>query len=375
MFRYISQGNPYGLGAVLGVCFPFFYFARLYWPVPPMINIVLWVTVVLVSNDRWIRSVRWSWLTTRWKVVGYSYLDLHIIVPGNPGSGFSVAWRRFLLVTCGVVAALWVTFGLVYFVWLTNWNMIVSYRFYRLQRPSDDTKDVCFPQRAVNLAQSIVQLFHMLTLIGSRRYKKLLRAWSRFEASWKDRWCCVQMWFMRYAFTSLMFIHLDVSTIYPSSRFEDAGLLSDTTKSWIFSCMSSFHYLMCQNWEDKIRQITSSLAYLMSIIEHMEPAWSRALLKRTRFTDPDFQGDILAVISQTFSVLASRFFVCTHTYSGMVSSSLRTGNPLPQITPTPLLDRFMLKYHGLDIIHKESEEDYGLPRALTLDTLQDEQYL
>lgn len=29
----------------------------------------------------------------------------------------------------------------------------------------------------------------------------------------------------------------------------------------------------------------------------MEPAWSRALLKRTRFTDPDFQGDILAVIS------------------------------------------------------------------------------
>jgi len=35
----------------------------------------------------------------------------------------------------------------------------------------------------------------------------------------------------------------------------------------------------------------------------------------------------------------------------------------------------MLKYHGLDIIHKESEEDYGLPRALTLDMLQDEQYL
>jgi hypothetical protein len=59
----------------------------------------------------------------------------------------------------------------------------------------------------------------------------------------------------------------------------------------------------------------------------------------------------------------------------MIASSLRTGNPLPQITPAPLLDRFMLKYHGLDIIHKEAEEDYGLPRSLTLDTLQDEQYL
>jgi len=104
----------------------------------------------------------------------------------------------------------------------------------------------------------------------------------------------------------------------------------------------------------------------------MEPAWSRALLKRTRFTDPDFQGDILAVISQRFS---APFLTHTHPISGMVASSLRTGNPLPQITPTPLLDRFMLKYHGLDIIHKESEEDYGLPRALNLDTLQDEQYL
>jgi len=106
----------------------------------------------------------------------------------------------------------------------------------------------------------------------------------------------------------------------------------------------------------------------------MEPAWSRALLKRTRFTDPDFQGDILAVISQILSA-PSRSLIHTYPISGMVASSLRTGNPLPQITPTPLLDRFMLKYHGLDIIHKESEEDYGLPRALTLDTLQDEQYL
>jgi len=50
-----------------------------------------------------------------------------------------------------------------------------------------------------------------------------------------------------------------------------------------------------------IRQIAYSLAHLMSILECMEPAWSRALLKRTRFIDPDFQGDILAVISQTFS--------------------------------------------------------------------------
>ncbi len=35
----------------------------------------------------------------------------------------------------------------------------------------------------------------------------------------------------------------------------------------------------------------------------------------------------------------------------------------------------MLKYHGFSVIHKEAEEDFGLPRTLTLETLQDEQYL
>ena len=59
----------------------------------------------------------------------------------------------------------------------------------------------------------------------------------------------------------------------------------------------------------------------------------------------------------------------------MISSSLRTGSPLPQITPCPLLDRFLLQYHGLNVIHKEAGEDYGLPRSMTFDTLKNEQYL
>jgi hypothetical protein len=59
----------------------------------------------------------------------------------------------------------------------------------------------------------------------------------------------------------------------------------------------------------------------------------------------------------------------------MIASSLRTGTPLPHITPSPLIDRFMLKYHGLDVIHRDAEEDYGLPRTLTMDVLRNEQYL
>jgi hypothetical protein len=50
--RYVStgsgRGNPYGLAAVCAVCFPSFFFARLYWPIPPMTNMIIWVTAALV---------------------------------------------------------------------------------------------------------------------------------------------------------------------------------------------------------------------------------------------------------------------------------------------------------------------------------------
>lgn len=53
---YIStgsgNGNPYGLAAVLAVTAPFFFFWRLYWPVPPMTNIIFFTTIGLVSGPR-----------------------------------------------------------------------------------------------------------------------------------------------------------------------------------------------------------------------------------------------------------------------------------------------------------------------------------
>jgi hypothetical protein len=59
----------------------------------------------------------------------------------------------------------------------------------------------------------------------------------------------------------------------------------------------------------------------------------------------------------------------------MVSYALRMGTPLPQITPGPLLDRFLQFQHGFNITRHEADDDYGLPRVVTLKTLADEQYL
>lgn len=45
-------------------------------------------------------------------------------------------------------------------------------------------------------------------------------------------------------------------------------------------------------------QMAYLLSHLMSVVEGLEPAWRRAFLRRTRFLDADFQGDVLAVISE-----------------------------------------------------------------------------
>ncbi|KAG7095039.1 hypothetical protein E1B28_005829 [Marasmius oreades] len=86
---YISagsgQGNPYGLAAISAVVLPFIFYLRQYYPGPPMTVLIFLVTTFLV--------------------VGYSYQDSRIILPGNPGVGWDVAWRRFTLVTVGVTAA------------------------------------------------------------------------------------------------------------------------------------------------------------------------------------------------------------------------------------------------------------------------------
>lgn len=52
---YIStgtgHGSPYGLAATCAVAFPLFFYARLYWPGPPMTNLIFFVTTALVSSS------------------------------------------------------------------------------------------------------------------------------------------------------------------------------------------------------------------------------------------------------------------------------------------------------------------------------------
>jgi hypothetical protein len=44
-----GAGNPYGLVATCAVVFPFFFYGRLYWPGPPVPNMIFFTTTALVG--------------------------------------------------------------------------------------------------------------------------------------------------------------------------------------------------------------------------------------------------------------------------------------------------------------------------------------
>jgi hypothetical protein len=44
-----GTGNPYGLVVTCAIAFPFFFYGRLYWPGPPVPNMIFFTTVALVG--------------------------------------------------------------------------------------------------------------------------------------------------------------------------------------------------------------------------------------------------------------------------------------------------------------------------------------
>ncbi|OCB89516.1 hypothetical protein A7U60_g3311 [Sanghuangporus baumii] len=270
-------------------------------------------------------------LVTIGLVVGYSWQDAKMPNLSNAGGfavlyglGVEVAWKRFILVTIGVTVA----FIFSYFPPSTTLRRYLRTTYATTtqqlgQAYCDVVSNVTV--RGGPETEAIVK-----ELIASRlklRRSKVLMANVVYEFSFRGKW--------------------------PKERYEG-----------ICEIQLEIAYL---------------LSHLRSATEHLEPSWARAFLKRTSFLEPEFQGDVLAVIN-------------------MISTSLRTGTPLPQVTPCPLLDRFVAPKMGFHFLNGEDsaspdtnneggdtgeesdvygeESEYaGLPRRLTAKTLEDEQYL
>ncbi|KAI5118341.1 hypothetical protein M0805_009144 [Coniferiporia weirii] len=226
-------------------------------------------------------------------VIGYSWQDNHLPSFAISGAGFEVAWRRFTLVTVGVTVAF-------VFSFLPPSTTLRHYLRTTYSTTAGQIGQLYCDIVSFASVRDKVKTEEIVENLGAVRMKLnrtvALRRNVAYEFSLQGKW--------------------------PADRYK------------------------------RVLEIQMEIAYLLShlrsVEEHLEPEWARAFLRRTRFMESDFQGDILSVIC-------------------MISIALRTGTSLPQITPCPLLDRFVASHDDLD--------DYDLPRSLTIDILENEQYL
>lgn len=104
-------------------------------------------------------------------------------------------------------------------------------------------------------------------------------------------------------------------------------------------------------------------------------------MRRCRFLDSEFQGEMLAVISKYHKFVETSRCLCVFLSEtglpllGLISTALRSGTPIPQITPCPLLNRFLRYNHGLNVVLEEEDEEFELPKTTTVDVLKDDQYM
>ncbi|KAL5501058.1 hypothetical protein ACEPAH_9445 [Sanghuangporus vaninii] len=234
-------------------------------------------------------------------VIGFSWQDTHDPSPSTAGKGFSVAWTRFLLVTIGVAVA-----------------FILSY------------------------------------LPPTATLRKYLRAtYATTVDQLGASYCDVVSFATAPEGPHKEIINKDLIAIRMKLR-RAASLKKNIT----------YEFSLRGKWPEKrydiINEIQIEISYLLShlrsVTEHLELPWAQAFLKRTLLLEPDFQGDVLGIIS-------------------MISFALRTGKSLPQVTPCPLLDRYTAHHHGLNVLSKEEATELSISTSLTIETLQDEQYL
>ncbi|WVF66724.1 hypothetical protein IAT40_001466 [Kwoniella sp. CBS 6097] len=298
-----GKGNPYGLAAACAVTFPIAIFYRVHFPGAVLTAVMTPVTFGLVIGE----SQSSCLLRTELKLtitVGYSYFNGSIGPLTYAQWGWDVAWRRFVCVMIGITAA-----------WLFSYIPPVfsakrAIRHSYAQTIGAAGSILCDVLSHANdhhhhlheddtIRQNLITWRSKLNKLGARHGN------ASFEYSLRGQW--------------------------PEERYR--ALL------------------------DTLQDTLSLLSQLNHVLTQLDRPWRKALLDRTRLSDPIFLGDVLSVLS-------------------MCSTALRAGTALPQITPSPLVARFRMgKTKGLDLPHDPTDPSSDLPSLVTVDVLESDNYL
>lgn len=233
---YIASGNGianhYAMAVVTAVAFPIVMLGRLNFPGPPITPIITCVTVALI--------------------VGYSWQDARNPIPGNPGIGWDVAWRRFIEVLIGAAAS---------YVMAVLPPSSSMRTYFRLSHATTIRETGALFCTAVTIAATPSQRHdlprvqaQLLAVRAKIRRLALLKGSISYEWSLRGKW--------------------------PVRRYSELERIE--------------------------LRVLRLLTHTTTIYEHLGPAYTRALLDRTHFLDPLFLADCIAVLSMCTTSLRTR---------------------------------------------------------------------
>ncbi|EPQ51266.1 hypothetical protein GLOTRDRAFT_66016 [Gloeophyllum trabeum ATCC 11539] len=269
-----GNGNPYGIAASMGVFLVPTVFLRLFAPPATLSGVVTGtVTVALI--------------------VGYSWIDGHLPLYGNPGVGWSIAWRRWVLVVIGSAA-----------------SFIIMMFPPKSGRKAVRLRNATTIKRIYNLYSLLISRWisgadgaesHVGTdgsLAGEKSVAPDSKSWSTFFRS-------------------------DLVSI--AEQLQALKSMTAIAK-WEGNVRGSWPFEEYNRMVDVQIQMLGNLAQLGGALSHMSEEWRLAFLKRTRALNPNFITDVLSLFS-------------------LISQSLRTGEPLHEVLPSSLFERLAYHHH------------------------------
>lgn len=227
-----SNGSSYGSGATMAVFLVPLVFIRIFSPPQYLAGVLLGcATFVLVQ--------------------GYSWIDGHLHLVGNPGIGWDVAWRRFVTVVIGSAAS-----------------------FVVMMLPPKSGRKAVRLRNASNIAQL------------SFLYSDVMAAWISSDSGGRHA-------------------HGSLSELLPNARKKFLALatqlqavkMQTAVARWEGSVRGAWPFEEYMKLANVQTDMMSSLALLASALAQVDPALRAGFLQRTMAVNPNFIADVMATFA------------------------------------------------------------------------------
>jgi len=257
-----GTGNRYGVAASYGLVLIPVIFVRVFAPIEYLASVILGCATFSL-------------------IIGYSWDDGHTVQVYTPGIGWSVAWKRWVLVMIGCLA-----------------SFIVM-----MLPPKSGRKAVRLRNASSVVALSKIYGFLTSIWISSSSHRKVAAA--NAPAEWTSDFL-----------TRLVAQAQEINTIRDLTRL--ARWEGNIRGAW-----PSEEYFRLAEVQT---EMVSGLAQLGGALSHLEDNWRHTFLHSTKVLNPHFIADVMSIFS-------------------LVSQSLRTGEPLHQVLPGTLVERLFYHHH------------------------------